>query len=324
METWDGPASIAFTNGDQIGAVLDRNGLRPSRYYVTKDDCVVMASEVGALPVDPNNVAKKWRLQPGKIFLVDMQQGRIVDDNEIKRELVDKRPWRRWIEENMIDLESLPSSRNVNPPDHDTLMVRQHAFGYSVEDLKMIMMPMATTGQEAIGSMGTDTPLACLSEKAQLLYNYFKQLFAQVTNPPLDAIREELVTSMYTYLGREGNLLEETPKHAHLIKLKYPVISNEELEKLREVAVGDLRAVTLPMLFNVAEGEEGMKRSLEELLTKAADAVKNGASIVILSDRGVDADHAPIPALLATYAVHHHLIREGTRTQCGLVIETGE
>src|SRR5205823_892314 len=278
------------------------NGLRPSRYYVTKDDCVIMASEVGALPVEPNNVAKKWRLQPGKIFLVDMQQGRIVDDNEIKRELVDKRPWRRWIEENMIDLESLPTPSNVHHVDHGTLMVRQHAFGYTVEDLKMLMMPMATTGQEAIGSMGTDTPLACLSDKPQLLYAYFKQLFAQVTNPPLDAIREELVTSMYTYLGREGNLLEETPKHAHLVKLKYPVISNEELEKLREVAAGDLRSVTLPMLFTVAEGEAGLHAALEDLLNKAAAAVREGASILILSDRGVDADHAPIPALVATSA----------------------
>ncbi|MEO6437422.1 MAG: glutamate synthase large subunit, partial [Tepidisphaeraceae bacterium] len=324
MEPWDGPASIAFTNGNVIGAVLDRNGLRPSRYYVTKDDLVIMASEVGALPVEPKNVAKKWRLQPGKIFLVDMKAGKIVDDTQIKRELVDKRPWRRWIEENMIDLESLPSPSNVHQPDHDTLMVRQHAFGYTVEDLKMIMAPMAVTGQEAVGSMGTDTPLACLSEKPQLLYAYFKQLFAQVTNPPLDAIREELVTSLYTYLGREGNLLEETPRHAHLIKLKYPVISNDELEKLREVAAGDLKAVTLPMLFPVAEGEAGMRKALEELLTKAAAAVKEGASIVILSDRGVDAENASIPALLATAGVHHHLIREGTRTQCGLVVETGE
>src|SRR5688572_17679545 len=324
MEPWDGPASIAFTNGTLIGAVLDRNGLRPSRYYVTKDDHVIMASEVGALPVDPANVAKKWRLQPGKIFLIDTKKGRIVDDTEIKRELVDKRPWRKWLEENLIDLESLPEPTTVHMPDHDTLLVRQHAFGYTVEDLKMIMAPMAATGQEAVGSMGTDTPLACLSERPQLLYSYFKQLFAQVTNPPLDAIREELVTSLYTYLGREGNLLDETPAHAHLIKLKYPVISNTELEKLRQVATGDLRAVTLPMLFNVAEGEAGLQKALEELLENAAKAVKDGASILILSDRGVDAERAPIPSLLATAAVHHHLIREGTRTQCGLVVETGE
>jgi glutamate synthase domain-containing protein 2/glutamate synthase domain-containing protein 1/glutamate synthase domain-containing protein 3 len=324
MEPWDGPASIAFTNGTLIGAVLDRNGLRPSRYYVTKDDKVIMASEVGVLPVKPEDVVKKWRLQPGKIFLVDMAKGRIVDDGEIKRELVDKRPWRKWLDEHLIELDSLPTPKGVHTVDHDTLLRRQHAFGYTVEDIKMIIAPMARNGEEAIGSMGTDTPLACLSDKPQLLYNYFKQLFAQVTNPPLDAIREELVTSLYTYLGREANLLDEDPKACHLVKLKSPIISNSDLEKLRQVTAGDLRATTLPMLFNAQEGEAGMKAALENLLAQAAEAVRNGASILVLSDRGVDADHAPIPALLATAAVHHHLIREGTRTQCGLVIETGE
>jgi glutamate synthase domain-containing protein 2/glutamate synthase domain-containing protein 1/glutamate synthase domain-containing protein 3 len=324
MEPWDGPASIAFTNGEQIGAVLDRNGLRPSRYYVTKDDLCIMASEVGVIPVASEDVVKKWRLQPGKIFLIDTKKGRIVDDQEIKRELVDRRPWRRWLDENLIELDSLPTPDTIHQPDHETLLHRQHAFGYTNEDLKMIVSPMASRGEEALGSMGTDTPLACLSEKPVLLYNYFKQLFAQVTNPPLDAIREELVTSLFTYLGREGNLLDESPKHAHLIKLKQPILSNADLEKLRQVAVGDLHAVTLPMLFNVAEGEDGLKRSLEELMSNAAQAVKDGASIVVLSDRGVDQNLAPIPSLLATSAVHHHLIREGTRTQCGLVIETGE
>ncbi|HVT91073.1 MAG TPA: glutamate synthase large subunit [Tepidisphaeraceae bacterium] len=324
MEPWDGPASIAFCNGDQMGAVLDRNGLRPSRYYVTKDDLCIMASEVGVIPVAAEDVARKWRLQPGKIFLIDTKKGRIVDDNEIKRGLVDRRPWRRWLEENLIELDSLPKPNGVIQPDHNTLLHRQHAFGYTNEDLKMIVAPMATRGEEAIGSMGTDTPLACLSEQPVLLYNYFKQLFAQVTNPPLDAIREELVTSLFTYLGREGNLLDESPGHARLIKLKQPILGNDDLEKLRQVAVGDLRAVTLPMLFNVSEGEDGLKRSLEELMTSAAQAVKDGASILVLSDRGVDRDHVPIPSLLACSAVHHHLIREGTRTQCGLVIETGE
>jgi len=324
MEPWDGPASVTFTNGRQIGAVLDRNGLRPSRYYVTKDDLVIMASEVGVLPIDPANVKQKWRLQPGKIFLIDTDKGRIIDDKEIKDELVAKRPWRQWIEENMIELDKLPSPKDVFQPDHDTLLVRQQAFGYTVEDIRMLMAPMAVTGQEAIGSMGTDTPLACLSDRPQLLYQYFKQLFAQVTNPPLDANFEALVTSLFTYLGREGNLLDETPKHAHLIKLKQPILSNYDLEKLRQVAVGDLRAVTLPMLFNVAEGPDGLKKALDELCAAAAKAVKEGASIVVLSDRGVDRDKAPIPSLLATSAVHHHLIREGTRTQCGLVIETGE
>ena len=324
IEPWDGPASIAFTNGYLIGAVLDRNGLRPSRYYVTKDDLVIMASEVGVLPIPPENVAKKWRLQPGKIFLVDMKQGRIVDDQEIKQGLVDKRPWANWIRDHMIDLEGLPAPKHVHTVDHDTLRVRQHAFGYTVEDMKMILAPMAGQGQEPMGSMGTDTPLACLSDQPQLLYGYFKQLFAQVTNPPLDAIREELVTSLYTYLGREGNLLDETPGHCHLVKLKQPILSNTDLEKLRAVAVGDLRAVTLPMLFNVADGEAGLEKAVDELRAKAAQAVKDGASILVLSDRGVDHERAAIPSLLACAAVHHHLIREGTRTQCGLVIETGE
>ncbi|CAA9423266.1 MAG: Glutamate synthase [NADPH] large chain, partial [uncultured Phycisphaerae bacterium] len=254
MEPWDGPASISFTNGQLIGAVLDRNGLRPSRYYVTKDDLVIMASEVGVIPVAPERVAKKGRLQPGKIFLIDMAQGRIIDDSEIKQELIDKRPWARWIEENMILLDELPEPKSVHQPDHDTLLKRQHVFGYTAEEIKLLMIPMAINGLEAIGSMGTDTPLACLSERPQLLYSYFKQLFAQVTNPPLDANFEELVTSLITYLGREGNLLEESPKAAHLIKLNQPILSNHDLEKLREVATGDLRAVTLQALFKVSEG----------------------------------------------------------------------
>src|SRR5687767_6593560 len=324
MEPWDGPASVSFTNGNVIGAVLDRNGLRPSRYYVTKDDRVIMASEVGVLPVKPEDVASKWRLQPGKIFLVDMKQGRIVDDREIKAELVDKRPWRKWLDEHMIDLDDLPEPSNVFQPDHDTLLVRQHAFGYTVEDIKLLMTPMAVNGQEGLGSMGTDTPLACLSDKPQLLYQYFRQLFAQVTNPPLDANFEELVTSLYTYLGREGNLLSEDPRACHLIKLNQPILSNHDLEKLREVATGELKAHTIPILFNVAEGEAGLGRALDAVCEQASNSIANGASILILSDRGVDRDRAPIPSLLATAAVHHHLIRQGTRTQAGLVIETGE
>ncbi len=324
MEPWDGPASVTFTNGTLVGAVLDRNGLRPSRYYVTKDDLVIMASEVGVLPVDPKAVLRKWRLQPGKIFMIDQQKGRIVNDEEIKRELVDKRPWRKWLEEYMYELDSLPAPQNVHQPDHDSLLVRQHAFGYTVEDLRILMTPMAVNGAEAIGSMGTDTPLACLSDRPQPLFNYFKQLFAQVTNPPLDANFEALVTSLLTYLGREGNLLEESPKAAHLVKLKTPILSNADLAKLREVQVGEIKSITLPMLFTVSDGAEGLQRSLDELCQRARDAVKDGYSILILSDRGVDHDRAPIPSLLATGAVHHHLIREGTRTQAGLVIETGE
>jgi glutamate synthase (NADPH/NADH) large chain len=324
MEPWDGPASITFTNGSVIGAVLDRNGLRPSRYYVTKDDLVIMASEVGVLPVAPERVARKGRLQPGKIFLIDMKQGRIIDDHEIKSELVDKRPWGRWLRENLTHLATLPRPAHVPTTDHDTLMVRQHAFGYTNEDLKFIIGPMSTKGIENTGSMGTDTPLACLSDRPQLLYNYFKQLFAQVTNPPLDANFESLVTSLFTYLGREPNLLDETPKHCRLVKLNQPVLTNLELAQLKEIDRPGLHAVTVPMLFNVADGEGGLAKAVDALCTAVAKAVQEGASLVILSDRGVDRDRAPIPSLLATAAVHHHLIREGNRNQCGLVIETGE
>jgi glutamate synthase domain-containing protein 2/glutamate synthase domain-containing protein 1/glutamate synthase domain-containing protein 3 len=324
MEPWDGPASIAFTNGYLMGAILDRNGLRPSRYCVTRDDLVVMASEVGVLPIEPERVLRKWRLQPGRLFLIDTTQGRIIEDWEVKKNLVDKRPWRKWLDENLLPLESLPSPPSVPQADHETLLTRQHAFGYTVEDLKLLVTPMAAAGQEAIGSMGTDTPLACLSDKPQLLYAYFKQLFAQVTNPPLDANFEELVTSLYTYIGREGNLLDETPRHCRLVKLKTPIINNEELAKLRQLDLHDMKSVTLPMLFKAADGVGGLGKAVDELCRRAAEEVTRGATILILSDRGVDQDHAPIPSLLACAAVHHHLIREGTRTLAGLVIETGE
>lgn len=324
MEPWDGPASISFTNGYLIGAVLDRNGLRPSRYYVTKDDLVIMASEVGALPISPHSVAKKWRLQPGRIFLVDMKESRIVEDKEIKQELVDKRPWKRWIEKHMVELDSLPAAASYAQESDLSLITRQHVFGYTNEDIKLIMLPMAVTGQEPLGSMGSDTPLACLSDEPQLLFNYFRQLFAQVTNPPLDAIREELVTSLYTYLGRQGNLLEETPLHCRLVKLKQPILTNPELEKLRNLDRPDLRAITIPMLFETAYGESGLDDALNALREKVSEAVRDGYTLIILSDRGVDRQHAPIPSLLATASVHHHLIRAGTRTQCDLIIETGE
>jgi glutamate synthase domain-containing protein 2/glutamate synthase domain-containing protein 1/glutamate synthase domain-containing protein 3 len=324
MEPWDGPANIAFTNGEKIGAVLDRNGLRPSRYFVTKDDLVIMASEAGTLQVEPRNIARKWRLQPGKIFLIDFKKQRIVDDSEVKSNLVDARPWKRWLDENLIELESLPQPDSVPETDYDTLLVRQHAFGYTNEDLRLLMLPMLTTGQEAVGSMGTDTPLACLSDKPQLLFNYFKQLFAQVTNPPLDAIREELVTSLITYLGREGNLLTEEPTHARLIKLKTPIITNAELAKLRALNNESHKSITISTLFDANDPDAGLKKALDRICRESVEAINNGATLLILSDRGVDKDHAPIPSLLATSAVHHHLIRQGLRAQAGLVIETGE
>ena len=332
MEPWDGPANIAFCNGEKIGAVLDRNGLRPSRYFVTKDDHVIMASEAGTLPTDPSNVARKWRLQPGKIFLIDFKKKRIVDDSEVKSALVDSRPWKRWLDENLTELESLPTPTAVEfpVPAHDNavdspLLAQQHAFGYTNEDLRLLMSPMAATGAEAVGSMGTDTPLACLSDKPQLLYSYFKQLFAQVTNPPLDAIREEMVTSLFTYLGREGNLLTEDPTHARLIKLKTPIIDNTELSKLAALDSEDHKAVRLSTLFDVGDTERGLEAAVERLCAEAVAAVREQkATILILSDRGVDREHAPIPSLLATSSVHHHLIRAGLRAQCGLVIESGE
>ncbi|HEX8341382.1 MAG TPA: glutamate synthase large subunit, partial [Tepidisphaeraceae bacterium] len=339
MEPWDGPANIAFTNGEQIGAILDRNGLRPSRYFVTKDDFVVMASEAGTLAIDPANVARKWRLQPGKIFLIDFKKKRIVDDSEVKSGLVDNRPWKRWLDENLIELESLPDlaakdevrrvkdEKSDSPltPHPSPLLTQQQAFGYTNEDLRLLMMPMAVTGQEAVGSMGTDTPLACLSDKPQLLFHYFKQLFAQVTNPPLDAIREEMVTSLITYLGREGNLLTEEPTHARLIKLKSPILTNAEFAKLAALDNDEHKTTSLSTLFDVAEGPAGMAAALTALGEKAVEAVRdNRASVLVLSDRGVDRDRAAIPSLLATASVHHHLIRSGLRAQCGLVIETGE
>jgi glutamate synthase (NADPH/NADH) large chain len=324
MEPWDGPASITFTNGSIVGAVLDRNGLRPSRFYVTKDDMVIMASEVGVLPVAPERVLRKGRLQPGKIFLIDLQQGRIIDDKEIKDDLLDKRPWRRWLDRNLTLLDQLPAPTAPAPVEPAELRVRQHAFGYTVEDLKFIIGPMATKGIENTGSMGTDTPLACLSDRPQLLFNYFKQLFAQVTNPPLDANFESLVTSLFTYLGREPNLLDETPRHCRLLKLERPVLTNDELAKIKGLDTPALRPFTASILFDVAEGEAGLARAVNALCVSVAQAVNDGATLVILSDRGVDRDRAPIPSLLATAAVHHHLIREGNRTQCGLIVETGE
>lgn len=325
MEPWDGPASIAFTDGRVIGAVLDRNGLRPSRYVVTRDGFVVMASEVGVLDIPAENVLHKDRLQPGRLFLVDTEQGRIVGDEEVKESIASRKPYRQWLRDRLVKLSELPEPRELPPPcEPETLLTRQKVHGYTIEDLRMLMAPMAINGQEAVGSMGTDTPLAVLSDRPQLLFNYFKQLFAQVTNPPIDPIREEIVMSLKATIGSEQNLFEETPDHCHQLELENPVISNAELQKIRHVAVGRIRSKVLPTLFAVAEGGEGLKRALDQLCEQASRAIAEGYSILILSDRGHDATHAPIPSLLATAAVHHHLIREGTRTRCGIVVESGE
>src|SRR5687767_11862299 len=324
MEPWDGPASIAFTDGTIIGAILDRNGLRPSRYYVTKDDLVIMASEVGVLDVAPDRVLEKGRLQPGRMFLIDTAAGRIIADEELKQKIVTEQPYRQWLDQHMLELGKLPDFSDLPEPDHATVLQRQQAFGYTFEDLRLLMAPMALSGVEAIGSMGTDTPLAVLSDKPQLLYNYFKQLFAQVTNPPIDCIREEIVTSAETTIGSERNLLKPEPESCRLLELKSPILTNEELAKLRHIKQPGFKSLTLPTLFKAADGERGLESALEELFTKASQAVKDGFNIIILSDRGINKENAPIPALLAVSGLHHHLIREGTRTRVGLVLESGE
>ena len=324
MEPWDGPASIAFTDGRVIGAVLDRNGLRPSRYYVTKDDLVVLASEVGVLDIPPEDVIVKERLHPGKMFLVDTEQGRIISDDEIKDQLAREHPYAEWLKQNLIPIEAVPAAPYLPEPDHETVLRRQQAFGYTREDVKQLLEPMARAGEEPVGSMGTDTPLAVLSDKPRLLYDYFKQLFAQVTNPPLDAIREELITSMESTVGPERNLLRPEPESCRQISIRYPIIDNSQLAKLRHIRLKGFSAVTLPMLFRAADGAAGLERALDELNAQASHAVDSGYTILILSDRGVSEEFAPIPSLLATAGVHHHLVRQGARTRCALVVESGD
>jgi glutamate synthase (NADPH/NADH) large chain len=327
MEPWDGPASIAFTDGLRIGAVLDRNGLRPSRYYVTKDGLVVMASEVGVLDIPPEKVLHKGRLQPGRMFLIDLEQGRIIGDEELKQQIATEKPYRQWLDDNLVSLADLPQGPRVHEPDHKTVLQRQQAFGYTTEDLKLLMAPMAADGVEAVGSMGNDAALAVLSDRPQLLYNYFKQLFAQVTNPPVDAIREDIIMSTDTAIGAERNLLDPRPESARQIKLSSPIIDNDDLDRLRHLdgtGPGGFKTITLPMLYEVKEGVAGLERAVADLCRRASEATVDGHAILILTDRGIDAEHAAIPALLAVAGVHHHLIREGTRTKVGLVVESGE
>ncbi len=324
MEPWDGPAAIAFTDGRVIGAMLDRNGLRPGRYLVTHDDLIVMASEAGALDIEAEHIKMKGRLQPGKMLLVDTVNGRIIPDKEIKQRLTSRQPYADWLSQNQITIDQLPEPARMHRVNYETLRCRQRAFGYTDEDLKMIVEPMAANGEEPVGSMGTDTPLACLSDRPQALFSYFKQLFAQVTNPPIDPIREEMVMSLISYIGTERNILEETPENCHTLRLPHPILTNRDLEKLRRVSSGDLLAITLPTLFRASDGEAGLKRALDELCQRASLAVKSGYTLLILSDRGVDENYAPIPSLLALAAVHNLLVREETRTQVALIIESGE
>ena len=327
MEPWDGPASIAFTDGSVIGAVLDRNGLRPSRYWVTADDLVIMASEVGVIDVDPARVVKKGRLQPGRMFLVDTEAGRIIGDDEIKERLATQHPYGEWLASNLVDLDAL-ATRPHTLTAHDSVVKRQQVFGYTTEELKIILEPMARTGAEPLGSMGTDTPIAVLSSRSRLLFDYFSQLFAQVTNPPLDAIREELVTAIGSTIGPERNLLHPSPSSCRQVALPRPIIDNDELRKIVHIGeyegLADLRTVVIPCLYPVAAGGEGLAKALEHVRRRAADAIEAGATMLVLSDRGADAEMAPIPSLLFTSAVHHHLIREKTRTRVGLVIEAGD
>ncbi len=324
MEPWDGPAAVAFTDGKVIGATLDRNGLRPARYVETHDGLLIMSSEVGVLPIEPERVKMKGRLEPGKMLLVDLEQKRVILDEEIKSQLSSRKPYGSWIKENQITLEQLAEPPRAHMLSEKDIIQRQRMFGYSDEDVRMLITPMAVNGEEAIGSMGTDTPLACLSDKPQSLFNYFKQLFAQVTNPPIDPIREEFVMSLTSYIGTERNILEETPMHCHTLKLQHPILTNSELEKLRRVSQGDFLTTTLPMLFRVNGGEQELERALDGLCRRATLAIESGYTIIILSDRGGDEEYAPIPSLLAMTAVHNHLVREKTRTQVALVVESGE
>ncbi|MBF0281152.1 MAG: glutamate synthase large subunit [Zetaproteobacteria bacterium] len=327
MEPWDGPAAIAFTDGRQIGATLDRNGLRPARYLITNDDLVVMASEMGVLDIPEEKIIKKWRLQPGRMFLIDLEQGVIINDETVKNNLANMKPYAEILSNTQICLEDLPSEVTPMTPDHETLLNRQQAFGYTQEDLKFLLTPMAISGQEATGSMGNDSPLAVLSNRSKPLANYFRQLFAQVTNPPIDPIREEMVMSLTSIIGPRPNLLglgEESPLMR--LEVRQPILTNEDLEKIRHIdryTSGAFRSITLSVCYAATEGAEGMQAALQTLCAQAEQAVKNRDNIIILSDREMDEDHLAIPALLATSAVHQHLIRQGLRTETGLVIETG-
>ena len=324
MEPWDGPAAVAFTDGRLIGATLDRNGLRPARYLVTKQNLLIMASETGVLPVDPADVVLRGCLEPGKMLLADLTERRIIPDEELKDQLSSRQPYAQWLSENQIRLDDLPEPPRAfgfNPQD---IVRRQREFAYTDEDLRMIVGPMAITSEEPVGSMGTDTPPACLSDRPQSLFNYFSQLFAQVTNPPIDSLREALVMSLTSYIGTERNILDETPQNCHTLKLEDPILTNRDLEKMRRVSQGDFLATMLPTLFRVEGGAKELERALDGLCRRASLAIQSGYTIIILSDRGFDEEYVPIPSLLALTAVHNHLVREKTRTQVALVVESGE
>jgi glutamate synthase (NADPH/NADH) large chain len=328
MEPWDGPAAIAFTDGRQIGATLDRNGLRPARYLVTSDGMVVMSSEMGVLPVEEERIIKKWRLQPGKMLLIDLEKGKMISDEDLKAEIASRHPYQEWLDRTQIHLKDLPTVEGRSARTNASLLDRQQAFGYTQEDIKFLMAPMAHTGQEAVGSMGTDTPISALSSKPKLLHTYFKQLFAQVTNPPIDPIREELVMSLVSFIGPRPNLLDlKGTSTLKRLEVAQPILKNQDLEKIRmigDIADNHFQTLTLDITYAADKGAAGLEPSLDRLCERAEKAVADGFNIIILSDRLVGADRIPIPSLLATSAVHHHLIRKGLRTSVGLVVETGE
>jgi len=323
MEPWDGPASVPFTDGNYIGALLDRNGLRPSRYTVTKDGYVIMSSEIGVIEVAPENVVKHGRLEPGKMFLVDMNAGRIIEDQEIKDEIVFKHPYKDWVSQHTLPLSKVPYTNNQCPIEITDYKTRLRLFGYTTEDIATIITPMVVNAKEAIGSMGYDAPLAVLSDEPQLLYNYFKQLFAQVTNPPLDGIREEIITDISLAIGEDRNIFDSIPEQAKKLRIQNPVISNEDLKKIKNIDHPDFKAISIPMLYEVEKGMNGLEKALEDIIAKA-EAAYNQVNIIILSDRGVDQKNAPIPALLACSYLHHALNKKGKRSKFGIVIETAE
>ncbi|HXN41318.1 MAG TPA: glutamate synthase central domain-containing protein, partial [Myxococcaceae bacterium] len=328
VEPWDGPAVVCFTDGERIGATLDRNGLRPGKFVVTHDGLVVLASEFGVLDIDPGRITEKGRLQPGKMFLVDTTEGRLIADSEVKHQAATLRPYRAWLDENRIDLAQLPRVENVSPIVGDELVRMQRAFGYTTEDINRILAPMALAGEEPVGSMGVDIPLAVLSERPQVLFRYFKQLFAQVTNPPVDPIREQIVMSLFSSVGGEGNLLEETPQQCRMMQLPHPILTSADLATLRQNAPADFKVRTLSTHFTLPNSDEGagevLRKALERLCREAREAVEDGTAILILSDRNVGPEQVAIPSLLAVSAVHHDLIRSGQRMRAGLIVESGE
>ena len=324
MEPWDGPAAMGFTDGTVIGGVLDRNGLRPARYYVTTDDRVIMASEVGVVNENAENIRAKGRLEPGKMLLIDTAEQRIISDDEIKQRIATELPYNEWVKEHVIHLSEITQADESDVPAVEDLFKQQQAFGYTQEDLVRMIVPMAKDGKDPVGAMGADAPLAILSEKPQLLYNYFKQMFAQVTNPPIDSIREEMVTSTRVMLGNSGNLTDPNKTGTYALSMRTPILTNQELASIKALACRRMKSVTLPILFDPSKGVDGMREALKELCEKAEEAARTDQNVLILSDRGVDANHAPIPALLAVAAVHNHLIRKVLRTEIGLILESGE